>query len=213
MAEMEFTKQSAPAPSSAGSLAPPASFNAFMVRDGAIGAMISIAAGFGLLFLQLGLFPDVNLNSWMINALSNAVGDAGVYISAVLNIPITTDMNSPFFLLQYFYAAFLSFPSNLAWLLGGLIVGYKRVRSGRDEGNLKAGWDTFWYAMLSIEIPFAVFLGIFLISSLIPSAAVIAAFSGSLLLYFLLFFLMPMFWLGLIFALLGSMIGSTMGRK
>ncbi len=193
-----------------------------MMRDGAIGALLSIAVGFGLLFVQLGLFPNVNLNRWMIDVIVSMVTKTdpengaliGSAIGGLFNIPITSNTNSPFYMLQFFYASFLSFPSNIAWFLGGLLVGFKRVRSGRDEGNLKAGWDTFWYAMLSIEIPLFLFLGIFLITSIIPSAApLLMGFSGSLLLYFLLFFLMPNFWLGLIFALLGSMAGSTMGRK
>ncbi len=218
MAEIEFSKQGSPATTTVGSIAPPPTFNASMMRDGAIGALISIGVGFGLLFIQLGLFPELNLNMWMVTALQDLMtrlgqGSIGMYLGAVLGIPNTPVVSSPFYFMQFFYAAFLSFPSNVGWLLGGLIVGYKRVRSGRDEGNLKAGWDTFWYGMLSIEIPFLAFLAIFLICALIPGAAVVATFAGSLLFYLLLFFLMPMFWLGLIFALIGSMIGSTMGRK
>jgi len=220
MAEMEFSKQ-AQAAGATSSLAPPATFTAWMTRDAAIGAMIAIGMGFGLLFVQLNLFPTVNLNRWMINTIVGLISQSdmgsaeliGGALGGLLNIPITADMSTPFYGLQFVYAAFLSFPSNLAWLVGGMVVAFLRVRAGRDEGNLKAGWDTYWYAMLSIEIPFAVFGVIFIISSLTPELMVVSAFAGSLLLYFLLFFLMPMFWLGLIFALLGSMIGSVIARK
>jgi hypothetical protein len=220
MAEMEFSN-SGPAGSAPTALAPPPTFNAWMLRDAAIGALLAIGLGFGLLLIQLGLFPDVNLNRWMINAIMSLVSQSGMdnadliggALGGLLNIPITTDASSPFYMLQFVYAAFLSFPSNIAWLLGGIVVAFLRVRAGRDEGNLKAGWDMYWYAMLSIEIPFAVFGIMFLISSFTPELFIISAFAGSLLLYFLLFFLMPMFWLGLIFALLGSMIGSVLARK
>lgn len=196
-------------------VAPPPTFSAWVRRDAAIGAGISIALGFALYFLQLYLFPDINLNKWMINTVAGFVDDPLIQgvIKALLDIPITGDTSTPFSILPGVYAAFLSFPSNLAWFVGGFLVAFLRVRSGRDEGNLRSGWDTFWFAMLSIEIPFALFGVMFLISSIIPGMTVVAAFAGSLLLYFLLFFLMPMFWLGLIFALLGSMVGSTVARK
>jgi hypothetical protein len=212
MAEMDFSKQSA-GPVTTTTFAPPPTFTANMMRDAAIGALISIGIGFGLLFVQMGLFPSLNLNRWMISTIGNLAGSNGVYVEALLGVPLSTDSLTPFYVLQYVYAAFISFPSNIAWFFGGLIVGALRIRSGRDEGNLKAGWDTFWYAMLSIEIPFAIFGVIFLITVLIPGAFTIAAFAGSLLLYFLLFFLMPMFWLGLIFALLGSAVGSAVAKK
>jgi hypothetical protein len=206
---MDFSKTS----TTTTTVAVPPTFSASMARDAPLGALIAIGLGFVLLLVQMAAFPEVNLNQWMITALSNTAGESGVYISAVLNIPITTDTTSPFYFLQFIYGAFLSFPANISWFVGALIVGFLRVRRGRDEGNLRAGWDTYWYALVSIEIPFIIFGIIMLLTFWNPVNAVVAAFSGSLLLYFLLFFLMPMFWLGLIFSLLGSIIGSLIAKR
>ncbi len=209
MSDVDFSKTS----TTTTTVAVPPTFTASMSRDAPLGALIAIVLGFVLLLVQMVSFPEVNLNQWMINALSGLSEDAGMYIRAVLSIPITTDTTSPFYFLQFIYGAFLSFPANISWFVGAFIVGFLRVRRGRDEGNLRAGWDTYWYALVSIEIPFVVFGIILLITSMSPATMVVSAFSGSLLLYFLLFFLMPMFWLGLVFSLVGSIVGSIVAKK
>jgi len=219
MAQDVFSKGSAATETV--SLAPPPTFTANMLRDGAIGALISVMIGIVVNIVQVIAFPSLNLNQWMIDVLVKIATGLdpkngpliGGALGGLLGMPITTDPSTPLSILQYFYAAFLSFPANVGWFLGGFLVGFLRIRAGRDEGNLKGGWDTFWYGMISVEIPFLVFGVLFLFTSIIPGLVTISGFAGSILLYFLLFFLMPNFWLSLIFALLGSLVGSSAARK
>jgi len=186
----------------------PPTFQASMVRDAAVGALICIVLGLVLLVI-----PTQNLNAWMISALSSISSDIGMYAGAILSIPTTSDPATPLSIIKFIYAAFLMFPSNLSWFLGGFLVATVRVRRGRDEGNIKPGWDLFWYGLVSVEIPFILFGVIFLLSSLNPALMVLQGFSGSVLLYFLLMFLMPMFWMALILSLLGSLVGSAIAKK
>lgn len=199
---------------SAASVAPPSPyFSARMLRDAPIGAVISIVIGFVLLFVKESTMPGLNLNSWMITALASIDPDIGMYAGALLNVPTLNDPTTPLWMFQYAYASFLSFPSILAWVVGGFIVSFLRIKKGRDEGNLKAGWDVFWYGLLAVEIPFALFGVMFLIFSVTPFAYDMQGFTGSILLYFLLFFLQPMFWLGLFCSLFGSWLGAILAKK
>ncbi|MBD3188279.1 hypothetical protein GF325_15700 [Candidatus Bathyarchaeota archaeon] len=191
----------------------PPYFQAMMSRDAPIGALITLLIGFGMLGLKFFIFPDLNLNAWVIDAFNMINPEIGSYIGALFNVTTTADTNSAFFLMQFVYAAFLSFPANLSWLVGGILVSVIRVRRGRDQGPLRPGWDTFWYGMLAVEIPFMVFGIVFLFSSLDPGALALQGFSGSVLIYFLLFFLMPNFWIGLFMALFGSAIGTKIANK
>ena len=202
--------------------APPAPpfFSATMSRDAPIGALISILIGFSLMIVnfildQQGIWPMIDLNQWMVSAISDIDPEIGGYIGGLITMPVTNDTATPLFNLQFIYSAFLSFPANLSWLIGGMIVGAIRVGRGRDDGDLKGGWDTFWYGVLAIEIPFMVFSIIFLITSAIPTIATLIPleFSGSVLLFFLLFFITPMFWMGLLMALIGSAIGSKIAKR
>ncbi|MHA1683821.1 MAG: hypothetical protein ACTSUE_22975 [Promethearchaeota archaeon] len=208
MAEMSFSGNS----EATSAVAPPY-FQALMSRDAPIGALISFLVGFGLLVVKVVAFPDLNLNMWLVDAFNMINPEYGSYIGALISVPTTSDANSAFAFLQFFYAVFLSFPANLAWLVGGIIVGSIRVKRGRDDGPMRPGWDTFWYGMLSVEIPFIIFGIIFLFASLNPGAIDLQGFSGSVLIYFLLFFLMPNFWIGLFMALFGSAIGTKMTKK
>ncbi len=207
MEEMPL-KAAAPGVGQTAAPAPP-TFQASMVRDAAVGALICIVIG--LVLLAIPGMP--NLNSWMITALSSVSPDIGMYAGAILSVPTTSDPATPLSVIKFLYAAFLMFPSNLGWFVGGILVSSVRVRRGRDEGNIKPGWDLFWYGLVSVEIPFMIFGVIFLLSSLNPALMVLQGFSGSVLLYFLLMFLMPMFWMALILALLGSLIGSAVAKK
>jgi len=195
-------------------------FRARMIRDAPIGALISIIIGFILLLIKTSIpsFASLNLNSWMFLAMGKIpyFEDLAGYLEAILSIPTTTDQSTPLYQLQFIYASFLSFPSNLSWLVGGAVVGYLRIRRGRDEGNAKSGWSTFWYGLISIEIPFAVFGVLFLIYSAMPltmDVIIMQGFTGSVLLFFLLCFLQPMFWMALIMSMVGSVIGSVIAKK
>jgi hypothetical protein len=187
-------------------------FGATMTRDAPIGALISILVGIVLVIVKLAAFPALDLNSWIITVFASIDPDIGTYVGAVLTIPTST-VQTPLAMLQYIYSAFLVFPSNLGWFAGAFIVAVIRVQRGRDEGNLKAGWDTFWYGAVAIEIPFLVFGVIFLLSSLDAAAITLQGFSGSILLFFLLFFLMPMFWMAMLMSLLGSLLGTVIMKK
>jgi hypothetical protein len=198
-------------------VAPPF-FGATMTRDSPIGAIISILVGLALVplysVLKGSTFNSTDPNTWIIGVIAQLAGDESVgnYIGAVISIPTST-ISTPLVYLQYIYAAFLLFPSNLSWFAGAFIVAAIRVRKGRDEGNLKPGWDTFWYGAVAIEIPFLVFGVIFLISSINAGAVTLQGFTGSVLLFFLLFFLMPMFWIAMLMSLLGSLLGSVIMKK
>ncbi|MHA1848902.1 MAG: hypothetical protein ACTSYS_07750 [Promethearchaeota archaeon] len=191
----------------------PEFFTARMTRDAPIGALIAIITGFVLLIVKQMFFPDLDLNGMVATALTSTGSSAATYISAILSIPTVNDPLTPLSIIKYLYASFISFPSNSAWFIAGFIVSYMRIRSGRDEGNLKGGWDAYWYGLVSVEIPFAVFGVIFLFSTLNPALIDLQGFTGSVLLFFLLFFLQPMFWLGLIICLLGSIVGAKVARK
>src|SRR5271157_819599 len=141
----------------------PPFFGATMIRDAPIGALISILVGIALVIVKVAVFPTLDLNSWIISVFSSINADVGNYIGAVISIPTST-VQTPLALLQYIYSAFLVFPSNLGWFVGALIVAILRVQRGTEEGNLKPGWDTFWYGAVAIEIPFLIFGVIFLVS-------------------------------------------------
>ncbi|MFX0102786.1 MAG: hypothetical protein ACFFCS_24675 [Candidatus Hodarchaeota archaeon] len=192
-----------------------------MTRDAPLGALISILIGFGLLILKPFIMPGINLNAWMITAIQSldlGIDDWELYSSAIgglINMPHTNDALTPLSMIQYIYAAFLSFPSVIGWFIGGMIVSHRRIRRGIDQGNLRGGWATFWYGLMSIELPLVVFGVIFLITAIIPGAGMmsIQGFTGSVVLFFLLFLLQPMFWFAMLFALLGSAIGGAAARK
>ena len=190
----------------------PPFFGATMTRDAPIGALISILVGVVLVIIKMAAFPELDLNSWIVSVFSSIDPDIGNYVGAVLTIPTST-IATPLAMLQYIYSAFLVFPSNLGWFIGAFIVAVIRVQRGREEGNLKPGWDTFWYGAVAIEIPFLVFGVVFLLSSLDAAAITLQGFSGSVLLFFLLFFLMPMFWLAMLMSLLGSLFGTVIMKK
>jgi hypothetical protein len=190
----------------------PPFFGATMTRDAPIGALISILVGIGLVIVKVVAFPTLDLNLLIVSVFSSIDPAIGTYVGALFAIPTST-VPTPLAWLQYIYSAFLVFPSNLGWFVGGLLVAIVRVQRGREEGNLKPGWDTFWYGAVAIEIPFLVFGVIFLFSSLSAGAVTLQGFTGSVLLFFLLFFLMPMFWMAMLMSLLGSLIGSVLMKK
>lgn len=207
--DVDFSKQS----TSTATVAVAPTFTASMTRDAPIGALISLLIGFVLLILKDMLFPGLNLNAWMVSALTQIDEEIGMFAGALLLIPTSTDTASSLYILQYVYTAFLSFPSVLGWFVGGFLIGFLRIRKGRDEGNLRGGWDVFWYGLASVEIPFAVFGILFLVLTLNPAFMAAQAYAGGLLLFFLLFFLQPTFWLGLLLSLTGSLLGSVIARK
>ena len=73
----------------------------------------------------------------------------------------------------------------------------------------------FWYGLIPVEIPFAIFGITFLFSSISPGTALIPTqgFTGSVFLFYLLFFMQPMFWIGLLCALVGSFLGAVIAKK
>jgi hypothetical protein len=208
--DIEFSKQSAAAVTVS---APAPAFSASMTRDAPIGTLISVVLGFVLLIVQLVAMPGFNLNAYLVSAFSAIDVDIGTYAGGILSIPNMTDQNTPLVILPYIYAAFLSFPACLSWFVGGFLVALIRVRKGLDEGNLKPGWDVFWYGMVIVEIPFAVFGIMFLLLSLSPGSYLAQGFAGGVLLFFLLFFLQPTFWIGMLTSLTGSMVGSILAKK
>ena len=202
---MDFSKQ----PGSATQATAPPFFSASMTRDAPVGALISVIAGFVLLLVM-----DMNLNAYLVSGLSAISEDVGLYAGGILSVPNLGLFNVEFpRLISYVYAVFLSFPACMAWLIGGIIVAVMRIKKGRDEGNLRPGWDVFWYGLVIIEIPFAIFGVAFLILSLNPASYVEQGFAGSVLLYFLLIFLQPTFWIGMLSALVGSLIGSVIAKR
>jgi hypothetical protein len=194
----------------------PDSFRARMIRDAPIGALISIAIGIVIL-----LAGSLNLNGWMIEAIQSLIGTKGSSaligsdIGGVLGLPNVINSNTTPSVVQYIYASFVMFPSNLSWIVGGFIVSFARIRKGRDDGNLHGGWDVFWYGLIAVEIPFAIFGIIFLLSSISPGSALIAlqGFTGSVFLFYLLFFIQPTFWIGLLCSLVGSFLGAVAAKK
>ncbi len=127
-----------------------------------------------------------------------------------------TSIENPFYPLTIFFISFISFPSCLAWLFPAMLIGYYRTKQYYNLEIKNNGWKVFWHGTFFIEIVFlllAVGAIIIFLFQFIPGVTlndVLFSYLASAILKIMLFFISPFFWIGLLIAGIGGLIGRKM---
>ncbi|MHA1274467.1 MAG: zinc ribbon domain-containing protein [Promethearchaeota archaeon] len=125
-----------------------------------------------------------------------------------------TSINNPYYPMTIFFIAFLDFPSCLAWILPGFLIGYYRNKQYYNVEIKNNGWKVFWHGAIFIELAFIILtLGLLIIfvMQFIPGVAtneIAISFLGGAILKIIFFFISPFFWISLFLAGLGGFFGT-----
>ncbi|MGQ4873481.1 MAG: zinc ribbon domain-containing protein [Promethearchaeia archaeon] len=125
-----------------------------------------------------------------------------------------TSIENPYYPIIIFFIAYIDFPSCLAWLIPGFLIGYFRNKQFINLEIKNNGWKVFWHGAYFIEIAFVLFafgLGITFILQFIPGLGtneIAISFFGSGIIKLMLFFISPFFWIGLFTAGIGGYLGT-----
>ncbi|MHA1149882.1 MAG: zinc ribbon domain-containing protein [Promethearchaeota archaeon] len=127
-----------------------------------------------------------------------------------------TSINNPYYPISIFFIAYIDFPSCLAWIFPGFLIGYYRNKQFRNIEIKNNGWNVFWHGMYFLQAIFMIFalgLGITFGLQFIPGLGaneLLISYFGSGIVKIALFFLSPFFWIGLLLAGIGGMIGKRL---
>lgn len=173
-------------------------------------AILGISLGYLLLLVTM-LIPGYN-QELMYQAIPS------LFRGLFLSISDTTQ-NNPYYPLTIFFISYIDFPSCLAWILPGFLIGYYRNKQFYNLEIKNNGWKAFWHGIYFLEAVFIILsLGLILFFSIqfIPGFTAnenMISFFGSGILKVMLFFITPFFWLGLLFAGIGGYLGSKLALK
>ncbi len=192
-------------------------------------AGLGILLGFPLYFLTW-LIPNYSTNfiydglttSFVIDTLKgfNQILEMVPYLLRGFMSSINDlSLANPYYPITFFFISFIQFPSCLAWIVPGIIIGYYRNRQFFNLNIKNTGWKVYWHGILFMEIVIIIFsaglIALFLLQ-FIPGAVaneVLLSYFGSGILKIFSFFASPFFWLGLLFSGLGGFIGTKLAVK